>query len=175
VGRLAPFAPCLQIKAPCVGLWYISGAEIFSIVGCLNCSAAENFSMRGVQEVSDVVKHVVHGHSSSASAPNRGMHANQSVKGAENGLAHAAPGLIHRDIAGSLLSSRQTTTNNALVRPRLTDLSQLASAKPVVLKASVSPPRGRDSGTADVNSVCTLIINGTNCVPSVATRRIHRC
>jgi transposase InsO family protein len=33
-----------------------------------------------------------------------------------------------------LLSSRQTTTNNALVRPRLSDLNQLASAKPGALQ-----------------------------------------
>jgi len=83
-----------------VGLWHINDAEIFSIVECLNCTGAENFSTHEVQKASGVVKHVVHGRPSSDDAPNRGMHADQSVKGGENGLAHAAPGLNHQEKTG---------------------------------------------------------------------------
>jgi predicted Fe-S protein YdhL (DUF1289 family) len=100
VGRLAPFAPCLQIKAPCVGLCHINDAENFSIVGCLNCGAAENFSMHEAQKASGVVKHVARGHPSSGDAPNRGMHADQSVDGGENGWAHAAPSFNDWEISG---------------------------------------------------------------------------
>jgi hypothetical protein len=36
-----------------------------------------------------------------------------------------------------LPNSRQTTTNNALVRPRPSDLDQLASAKPGALQTTI--------------------------------------
>ena len=42
-------------------------------------------------------------------------------------------------------SSRQTTTNNALVRPRLSDLNQLVSAKPGALQLKVQWSRARGS------------------------------
>lgn len=73
-------------------------------------------------------------------------------------------------------SSRQTATIYALVRPRPSDLNQLASAKPVALQpiGFVTPKRQEQEGPGSKRRGFTLVIVLSNWRPSIRPRDVAR-